>query len=336
MNCLSLSWRCAALVLVSCVTGLARRKRRRPRPFRKCGTPGARAVTARTAPARSPSRPSRSSRWTSRNCSLTTPEGDPDWEAVISKGGPVTGLVVADAGVRRLSHAGAGDGVRRVHQEASARRRAGRPGNLNLPRPMFAEKAFLEDEFILAPVASHRKDEPNGVRAGRDLREANRQARPARSRVFPSGSLDAGSGPEFRRRRHRARVEVRAESDDLESPSSPRASISSCRPAMRRRALAAGMFGLRAVHLRPRPTSARRATCRRSSRLEMPSENHLAGPGRPLQHLLRSRRQAAAVDVHVRGRAQRRERRSGADAAAPQGTVEVRRACRCVRRAHSD
>jgi len=34
-------------------------------------------------------------------------------------------------------------------------------GNLNLPRPIFTEKAFPENELIILPVASHDKNRPN-------------------------------------------------------------------------------------------------------------------------------------------------------------------------------
>ena len=36
--------------------------------------------------------------------------------------------------------------------------------------------------------------------------------------ILPIGSLDAGSGAQFRHWRHRARIEVRAESDDIKPP----------------------------------------------------------------------------------------------------------------------
>jgi len=126
------------------------------------------------------------------NCKLATSEGDPDWEAVISKGGPVVGLSSQmPAFGDFLTAAQVSEFVGFVKKFCTER---GWPsGNLNLPRPMFAEKAFLEDEFILAPVASHRQDEPKEYELAA-IFEKRLGKRAQLEAVLPIGSLDAGSG----------------------------------------------------------------------------------------------------------------------------------------------
>jgi hypothetical protein len=93
------------------------------------------------------------------DCRISTPEGDPDWEAVISKGGPIVGLSSQmPAFGDFLTPAQVSEFVAFIKKFCTE---PGWPsGNLNMPRPIFAEKAFLENEFILAPVASHRNGEP--------------------------------------------------------------------------------------------------------------------------------------------------------------------------------
>jgi hypothetical protein len=126
------------------------------------------------------------------NCSLTTPEGDPDWEAVISKGGPITGLSAQmPAFGDFLTPAQISEFVGFVKRFC---KEPGWPsGNLNLPRPMFAEKAFLEDEFILAPVASHRKGEANEYEMAA-IYERRLGKRAQLEAVFPVGSINPGGG----------------------------------------------------------------------------------------------------------------------------------------------
>jgi hypothetical protein len=126
------------------------------------------------------------------NCSLSTPEGDSDWEAVISKGGPIVGLSSQmPAFGDFLTAAQVSEFVGFIKQFCTER---GWPsGNLNLPRPLFAEKAFLENEFILAPVASHRQDEPKEYELAA-IYERRLGKRAQFEAVLPIGSLDAGSG----------------------------------------------------------------------------------------------------------------------------------------------
>lgn len=126
------------------------------------------------------------------DCSLSTPEGDPDWEAVISKGGPVVGLSSQmPAFGDFLSSAQISEFVSFIKKFCAE---PGWPsGNLNLPRPLFAEKAFPENEFIFAPVASHRKNEPNEFEFAA-IYERRVGKRAQVEAILPLGSLDSGSG----------------------------------------------------------------------------------------------------------------------------------------------
>jgi hypothetical protein len=93
------------------------------------------------------------------DCRITTPEGDSDWEAVIAKGGPAVGLSSQMPAFGDFLNAQQiTEFVAFIKKFCGER---GWPsGNLNLPRPMFAEKAFPENELILTPMVSHHKDEP--------------------------------------------------------------------------------------------------------------------------------------------------------------------------------
>jgi mono/diheme cytochrome c family protein len=99
------------------------------------------------------------------DCKTTTAEGDPDWELAISKGGPGVGL---SSQMPAFGDALSPDQVREfVRFVKSFCREPGWPdGNLNLPRAIYTEKAFPEDEFVLAPVASHVSGEPTAWRFG--------------------------------------------------------------------------------------------------------------------------------------------------------------------------
>ncbi len=126
------------------------------------------------------------------DCSITTPEGDPDWEAVIAKGGPITGLSSQmPAFGDFLTPAQISEFVGFIKQFC---KEAGWPsGNLNLPRPLFTEKAFLENEFILAPVASHEKGWPAEYEMDA-IYERRLGKRTQIEFILPIGSLDPGGG----------------------------------------------------------------------------------------------------------------------------------------------
>ncbi|HEX5214583.1 MAG TPA: cytochrome c [Vicinamibacterales bacterium] len=96
------------------------------------------------------------------DCKLTSPEPDADWQTAITHGGPGVGLssempAFGDA----LSQAQISEFIALIRGFC---KEPGWPsGNLNLPRPMFTEKAFPENEFIIQPVSSHVKDTPAAV-----------------------------------------------------------------------------------------------------------------------------------------------------------------------------
>jgi cytochrome c553 len=93
-------------------------------------------------------------------CEIASAEPDADWMAAIRYGGPAVGLssqmpafgdVLKDDQVTGLvAH------IRRFCAE-----RGWPSGNLNLPRPIFTEKAFPENEVLLVPLYAHRKDHPD-------------------------------------------------------------------------------------------------------------------------------------------------------------------------------
>jgi hypothetical protein len=81
------------------------------------------------------------------DCSFATREPDADWFAIAHQGGPVRGFVKNMPALgEALSEAQlqmAVDHIRSFCEEQGWPR-----GDLNLPRPMITEKAFVEDEFV--------------------------------------------------------------------------------------------------------------------------------------------------------------------------------------------
>ena len=94
------------------------------------------------------------------DCRIATAEPDADWEVAIAHGGPAVGL---SSQMPAFGDVLTGDQIQGfVRHLRSFCRDAGWPiGNFNLPRPIFTEKAFPENELILLPVASHDKNRPN-------------------------------------------------------------------------------------------------------------------------------------------------------------------------------
>lgn len=91
------------------------------------------------------------------DCKVATPEPDADWQLAIAHGGPAVGLSSQmPAFGDTLSHEqvdGFVDHIRTFCTEP------GWPhGNMNFPRPIFTEKAFPENELIIAPVVSRSTD----------------------------------------------------------------------------------------------------------------------------------------------------------------------------------
>ena len=82
------------------------------------------------------------------DCSFATREPDSDWFAIVHEGGPARafshrmpafGQALSDDEIQMAL-----DHVRTLCEEKKWPR-----GDLNLPRPMFTEKAFVEDEAVL-------------------------------------------------------------------------------------------------------------------------------------------------------------------------------------------
>lgn len=82
------------------------------------------------------------------DCNATTREADADWSAIIHNGGSVRGFSPIMPSFR---DALTSDQIDKVvgHLRSFCREASWPPGELNLPRPLFTEKAFPEDEWVL-------------------------------------------------------------------------------------------------------------------------------------------------------------------------------------------
>jgi mono/diheme cytochrome c family protein len=87
------------------------------------------------------------------DCSFSTVEPDPDWQAIVHQGGPVRGF---DRRMPAYGEALTADEIARVVDRV--REFCLEPnwprGDLNLPRPFFTEKAFPENEAVLTTGVS--------------------------------------------------------------------------------------------------------------------------------------------------------------------------------------
>lgn len=93
------------------------------------------------------------------DCPLATAEPDADWILVTAKGGPPAGMSSEMPAFGDLLQPDQLQGV--VDYLRAFCVEPGWPsGNLNFPRPLFTEKAFPENEVIVAPAVSHREGEP--------------------------------------------------------------------------------------------------------------------------------------------------------------------------------
>ncbi len=101
------------------------------------------------------------------NCSLTTPEPDADWERAIAKGGPGVGL---SSQMPAFEDSLSPEQIRGFvsHLRTFCTEPRWPSGNLNFPRPILTEKAFPENEFLILPVVSHRK-ESDGIPAQTEM-----------------------------------------------------------------------------------------------------------------------------------------------------------------------
>jgi hypothetical protein len=94
------------------------------------------------------------------DCKIASAEPDADWEVAIGHGGPAVGL---SSQMPAFGDVLTGDQVQGFvrHIRAFCREQGWPSGNFNLPRPIFTEKAFPENELIILPVASHDKNRPD-------------------------------------------------------------------------------------------------------------------------------------------------------------------------------
>jgi hypothetical protein len=91
------------------------------------------------------------------DCKVASPEPDADWELAIAQGGPAVGLSSQMPAFGDTLSAEQVQGFVE-HIRTFCKERGWPHGNMNFPRPIFTEKAFPENEFIVAPVISHRGD----------------------------------------------------------------------------------------------------------------------------------------------------------------------------------
>lgn len=82
------------------------------------------------------------------DCNATTREADADWNAIIHNGGASRGFSPIMPSFREALNS---DQIAKViqHLRGFCTERSWPPGELNLPRPLFTEKAFPEDEWVL-------------------------------------------------------------------------------------------------------------------------------------------------------------------------------------------
>ena len=91
------------------------------------------------------------------DCKVASPEPDADWELAIAQGGPAVGL---SSQMPAFGDSLSPEQVRGFvdHIRTFCSERGWPHGNMNFPRPIFTEKAFPENEFIVSPMISHRGD----------------------------------------------------------------------------------------------------------------------------------------------------------------------------------
>jgi hypothetical protein len=97
------------------------------------------------------------------DCKVTTREPDADWERAIAKGGPGVGLSPQMPGFEDSLSAEQIKGFV-SHMRGFCKETGWPSGNSNFPRPIIAEKAFPENEFLILPAISH-ETEPSSASA---------------------------------------------------------------------------------------------------------------------------------------------------------------------------
>jgi len=91
------------------------------------------------------------------DCTVASAEPDADWQLAITHGGPAVGLSSEMPAFGDTLNADQVQGF--VEHIRGFCEEPGWPhGNMNFPRPIFTEKAFPENEFIVLPVMSHRSE----------------------------------------------------------------------------------------------------------------------------------------------------------------------------------
>jgi cbb3-type cytochrome c oxidase subunit III len=132
------------------------------------------------------------------DCRIASAEPDADWEVAIRHGGPAVGLSSQMPAFGDVLTADQVQGFVR-HLRGFCSEPNWPSGNFNLPRPIFTEKAFPENEFIVLPVASHDKHRPNeytirGIYERRIGRRAQIEAVLPLERVYVSTLDDPEDG----------------------------------------------------------------------------------------------------------------------------------------------
>jgi hypothetical protein len=277
-------------------------------------------------------------------CQVTTAEPDADWELAIAHGGPAVGLSSEMPAFGDAVNAETIQGFVR-HMRGFCKETGWPSGNLNFPRPIFTEKAFPENEFVLLPVISHRR--PEAAVTGEtskegltDLRFTAVFERRFGKRAMWEVAMPVTSFESIGRGRESGvgDVEVAAKYVIVTSARTPRILTGGNGSGAVHRKCVAGSgkwnHGLGAV-----------------SRIRRSGPRHLradTGKGRAprgfdegrsrvrLPDLRRSRLVANARYVDLRRRAERRERRSGNYAPVAQGLDEDCRAWRLDRREGPD
>ena len=124
------------------------------------------------------------------DCRIASAEPDADWEVAIAEGGPAVGL---SAQMPAFGDALSGEQIQGFvrHIRAFCAQPGWPIGNMNLPRPIFTEKAFPENEVVFLPVVSHRTDEPTGF-AFETIWERRFGRRAQIEAVFPIESVSSG------------------------------------------------------------------------------------------------------------------------------------------------
>ncbi len=120
------------------------------------------------------------------DCSFATREPDKDWYAVAHQGGPARGF---DHRMPSFAEALSPEQIRQAiqHIRSFCDRESWPSGNLNLPRPMFTEKAFVEDEVVLTTGFS--PQDPKEI-SGKLVYEQRFGKRSQFELVVPFGAID--------------------------------------------------------------------------------------------------------------------------------------------------